>query len=115
MINSELRWPIVRYVFNRPLSSAFLNNFQLVGFFDAGTAWTGLHPWAGENEYDSETYTNGPVEVVIDSFRDPLVAGYGFGVRSRVFGYFLRLDWAWGIENQVILPRIFYFSLNLDF
>ncbi|MCK4923054.1 MAG: PD40 domain-containing protein [Bacteroidales bacterium] len=115
LINSELRWPLIRYIFNRPLSSSFLNNFQLVGFVDAGTAWTGLHPWSGENEYDSETYVNGPIEVVIDSFRDPLVAGYGFGVRSRVFGYFLRLDWAWGIENQIVLPRIFYFSLNLDF
>lgn len=115
LINSELRWPLIRYIFNRPLSSSFLNNLQLIGFVDAGTAWTGLHPWSGENEYDSETFVNGPVEVVIDSFRDPLVAGYGFGVRSRVFGYFLRLDWAWGIENQMVLPRIFYLSLNLDF
>jgi Tol biopolymer transport system component len=115
LINTELRWPIIRYFANRPLSSSFLNNFQLIGFFDGGTAWTGLHPWAGENEYDNETITSGPVEVVIDSFRDPLVAGYGFGVRSRLFGYFVRLDWAWGIENNIILPRIFYFSLNLDF
>lgn len=115
LINSEIRWPVIRYLVNRPLASSFLNNFQLIGFFDAGTAWTGIHPWAGENKYDTETYENGPVHVVIDSYREPLVAGYGFGVRSRVFGYFIRLDWAWGIENKIILPRIFYFSLNLDF
>ena len=115
LINSELRWPVIRYLVNRPLSSSFLNNFQVVGFFDAGTAWTGLHPWAGENAYDSEEYVSGPVTVVIDSNREPIVAGYGFGLRSRLFGYFIRLDWAWGIENRTVLPRMFYFSLNLDF
>ncbi len=115
LFNTELRWPVFRYLLNRPLSSSLLNNFQLVGFFDAGAAWTGLHPWSGENAYDSETYENGPVKVVIDSFRDPFVMGYGFGARTRVLGYFVRLDWAWGIENQTVLPRIFYLSLNLDF
>jgi outer membrane protein assembly factor BamA len=115
LINSEIRWPLIRYIMNRPLSSSFLNNLQLVGFFDVGTAWAGLHPWAGENEYDIEEYENGPVKVVVDSNREPLVAGYGFGARTRLFGYFVRVDWAWGIENRTILPRIFYFSLNLDF
>ncbi len=115
LVNSELRWPIIRYIANRPLSSSFLNNLQLVGFFDVGTAWAGVHPWAGENEYDIEEYVNGPVKVVVDSNREPLVAGYGFGARTRLFGYFVRVDWAWGIENGIILPRIFYFSLNLDF
>lgn len=115
LVNSEIRWPVFRYFLNRPLSSSFLNNFQLAGFFDAGTAWAGLHPWAGENKYDTEEYVNGPVTVIIDSNRDPLVFGYGFGVRSRLFGYFVRLDWAWGIENRIVLPRIFYLSLNLDF
>jgi len=32
-----------------------------------------------------------------------------------LFGYFTRFDWAWGVENQEILPPIFYFSFNLDF
>jgi hypothetical protein len=43
------------------------------------------------------------------------VAGYGFGLRSQLLGYFVRLDWAWGIENNQIRPRVFYFSLSLDF
>jgi len=115
LANSELRFPVFRYFFNRPISSALLNNFQVVGFFDVGTAWSGLHPWSGENAYDTETLDNGPVHVVIDSNRDPIVYGYGYGLRTQIFGYFVRLDWAWGIENRTILPRIFYFSLNLDF
>jgi Tol biopolymer transport system component len=115
VINSELRLPVIRYLANYPLSSSFWNNLQLVGFFDIGTAWSGLHPWEGKNAYDKEEFSNGPVSVVLDSNREPIVAGYGWGVRSQIFGYFVRLDWAWGIENQTILPRIFYLSLNLDF
>ena len=115
LVNTELRWPVVRYFANHPISSSFWNNLQVVGFFDIGTAWAGLHPWQGKNAYDSEEYESGPILVVVDSNRDPIVAGYGWGVRSRLFGYFVRLDWAWGIENKTILPRIFYLSLNLDF
>ena len=115
LINSELRWPIFRYFANHPISSNFLNNFQLAGFFDIGSAWTGPTPWSGKNAYDTERYENYPILVIIDSNRDPVVFGYGFGLRSRLFGYFVRADWAWGIENNTILPRVFYFSLNLDF
>jgi Tol biopolymer transport system component len=115
LINSELRWPVIRYFANHPLSSNFWNNFQAVGFFDFGTAWSGLSPWSGKNAYDKETYKNGPVTVIVDSNREPLVAGYGFGFRSQLLGYFVRADWAWGIENRAVLPRIFYLSLTLDF
>jgi hypothetical protein len=115
LINTELRWPVIRYFANHPISSNFWNNFQAVGFFDFGSAWSGPHPWSGKNAYDKETYENGPITVIIDSNREPFVAGYGFGLRSQLLGYFVRLDWAWGIENQVILPRVFYISLNLDF
>ena len=115
LYNTELRWPIIRYFANHPISSNFWNNLQLAGFFDIGTAWAGATPWSGENAYDNEIIENGPITVTIDAHRDPIVAGYGFGVRSMLLGYFVRLDWAWGIENKVILPRIFYFSLSLDF
>ncbi len=115
LYNTELRWPVIRYFANHPISSNFWNNLQIAGFFDIGTAWSGLSPWSGENAYDNEIIENGPITVTIDSHRDPIVAGYGLGVRSMLLGYFIRLDWAWGIENKVILPRIFYFSLSLDF
>ena len=46
---------------------------------------------------------------------DPLVGGFGFGLRSRILGYFLRADWAWGVEDGEVLPYKFYLSLALDF
>ncbi len=120
LINTELRWPIIRYIANYPLSNAFLENFQVVGFFDVGTAWSGLHPWSKQNGYDYDYVYQGDEDspyltIEIDAQRDPVVAGYGFGVRSQLLGYFIRLDWAWGIDDMQILPYVFYFSLALDF
>jgi hypothetical protein len=115
LINSEIRWPVVRYFAGHPLRSNFLNSLQIVGFGDIGTAWSGASPWSGENGYDTQKLTNGPVSVTLDSNRDPIVEGFGAGLRAQIFGYFVRADWAWGIENHYILPRIFYLSFSLDF
>ncbi|MCE5344718.1 MAG: hypothetical protein LLG13_00330 [Bacteroidales bacterium] len=115
LINSEIRWPVIRYFAGHPLRSNFLNSIQVVGFGDIGTAWSGKSPWSGENSYDIETFTNGPVTVTLDSNREPIVAGFGAGARAQILGYFIRADWAWGIENRYVMPRIFYLSFSLDF
>jgi len=115
LINSELRWPLIRYFVGHPLRSNFLNSLQVVGFGDVGTAWSGKSPWLGNNGYDTEIISNGPVTVTLDSNREPIVAGYGAGLRAQLLGYFVRADWAWGIESHYRLPRIFYLSFSLDF
>ncbi|HOW10713.1 MAG TPA: hypothetical protein PLX08_13020 [Bacteroidales bacterium] len=115
LINSEIRWPFVRYFAGHPLKSNFLNSLQVVGFYDIGSAWTGPSPWASENAYDTETYQNGPVTVVVDSNKKPVVSGFGAGLRAQLMGYFIRADWAWGIEDAYILPKMFYLSFSLDF
>jgi Tol biopolymer transport system component len=115
LINSELRWPVIRYFAGHPLKSNFLNSVQVVGFGDIGTAWSGKSPWDGVNGYDTEVITNGPVTVTLNSNRQPIVAGVGAGLRAQLLGYFIRADWAWGIENSYILPKIFYLSFSLDF
>jgi hypothetical protein len=115
LINSEIRWPFIRYFAGHPLRSNFLNSLQVVGFGDVGTAWSGKGPWSKENSYDTETIKNGPIVVTLESNREPIVAGYGAGLRFQLLGYFIRADWAWGIENHYILPRVFYLSFSLDF
>jgi len=115
VINNEIRFPVIKYLANRPLNSPLLDNFQVVGFLDAGSAWSGWTPDDDKNAYNTETFVNGPVTVVVDKNRSAVIYGYGFGVRSKLFGYFIRLDWAWGVDNKIVLPRVFYFSLNLDF
>ena len=115
LINSEIRWPVIRYLAGHPLRSNFLNSLQVVGFGDIGTAWTGTSPWSGKNYYESETITNGPVKVTLDTNREPVVAGFGFGARMQLLGYFIRADWAWGIEDNYLMPKMFYLSFSLDF
>jgi len=115
LISSELRFPIFHYLINRPLKSDFFNNFQIIGFGDMGTAWTGSNPYSDKNALYTETYHQGPITVTVKTQQDPIVFGYGFGLRSRLLGYFIRADWAWGVENGIVQPRVFYLSLGLDY
>jgi Tol biopolymer transport system component len=115
LLNSEIRWPIIRYFVGHPLRSNLLNSIQIVGFGDVGTAWSGRSPWSGQNAYDTEVIKNGPIVVTLDTNREPFVAGFGGGFRLQLMGYFIRADWARGIENHYLLPRVFYLSFSLDF
>jgi len=114
-INSEFRVPIIRYLANQPLKSNFLENFQVIAFGDVGTAWSGKSPYSEGNFFNNQVYSQKPLNITIRSQREPVIFGYGFGLRSTLFGYFVRLDWAWGVDDGIQLPRVFYFSLNLDF
>jgi hypothetical protein len=115
VFNSELRFPVFHYLFNRPIKSDFINNFQIVGFADAGSAWTGTNPFSEENTHFKRTIYRKPLLITVLVQKNPIVAGYGAGLRSRLFGYFLRADWAWGVEDGQVQPRVFYFSMSLDF
>jgi len=115
VFNTELRFPVFKYFANYPLGRSFFENFQLVGFFDVGSAWSGSSPWSSRNAYDNDIIHQGPISITIDAQRDPIVAGYGFGIHTQLLGYFMRFDWAWGIENRQVLPHVFYFSMSLDF
>jgi hypothetical protein len=115
VLNSELRFPVFRYFSSKPMRSDFLYNLQIIGFGDFGTAWTGTNPWDKENSLFTKTLYGNPFTVTLEKEIDPLVGGFGFGIRSRLFGYFLRADYAYGIESGIIKSGIFYFSLSLDF
>src|SRR5690606_8280439 len=52
LVNTEIRVPVLTSILKRPIQSAFLKNFQLIGFVDAGSAWNGWAPNAPEtNDY----------------------------------------------------------------
>lgn len=114
-LNAEVRLPLFSYFSKRPISSDFFRYFQLIGFADAGSAWTGKSPYDQKNGFNTVTVIQNPVTVAVSSFKEPVIFGYGFGLRSKVLGYFLRADWAWGIDDRQVLPRVFYLSLNMDF
>ncbi|MEZ4962556.1 MAG: hypothetical protein R2830_22205 [Saprospiraceae bacterium] len=114
VINTELRVPVLRYIFSRSHSN-FVRNFQVITFFDAGTAWQGLNPFNESSPLNTWKDENGNVSIEVNYFRDPIVYGYGFGARTLLFGYFVRLDYAWGVETRVVQDPKLYFSIGLDF
>lgn len=115
VLNSEVRIPIFRYLINKPIRSDFVQNFQILAFGDVGSAWTGDHPYDEDNAFNTQNINLNPLTITIQNQREPIIYGYGFGVRTRVLGYFMRADWAWGVDDGVVLPGVFYFSLSLDF
>jgi hypothetical protein len=115
IINSELRLPVFSTLFNKPINNAFLRNFQVVQFFDLGTAWNGNY---NKLSRPTSTYTlqNSDVTVLIKAGGiGPLAGGYGFGVRSTLLGYFLRLDAGWPMNGFFSGKPIWYFSMGVDF
>jgi hypothetical protein len=113
VINSEFRLPVFTTFLNRPLNNAFLRNFQLVQFTDLGTAWNG--------QFSSITrpyniYGAPPVQVRMKTGGvGPFQGGYGFGMRSTLLGYFLRLDAGWPMNGFFSGKPQFYFAMGLDF
>ncbi len=119
LVNAELRVPVAKYLSSKPLTSSFWRNFELIAFFDAGTAWHGGNPFKSDNPlntiYLPKDNPNNPVQVKVNYFKDPVVASYGVGARVLLFGYLVRVDYAWGIETRVIQKPIFHFAVGTDF
>ena len=116
LINSELRFPVFRYLLNRPIKSEMINNFQLVTFGDVGTAWSGWNPYDKDNILFTRYVDSGPLHIRVQYEKDPIIGGFGFGARTKMLGYFVKGDLAWGVEDGKINKKPkFYFSLSLDF
>lgn len=114
VFNAEFRMPILRYIFRHSRSN-FVRNFQTVAFFDAGTAWEGVNPFDETSPLNTWSDSNSNVFIEVNYFRDPIVYGYGTGVRTLLFGYFVRLDYAWGVETREVQDPRLYFSIGMDF
>ena len=116
VLNSELRFPVFSFFSNQPINLNFIKDFQIVAFGDFGTAWTGWNPYDPNNSLFTSHIHDGNLDISVTEMKNPWVGGIGAGLRTSVFGYFIRGDVAWGIEDGHISKRpMFYFSFNLDF
>jgi hypothetical protein len=116
VFNSELRLPVFSYLLNQPINMQFIKNFQVVAFGDVGTAWTGWNPYNLSNSLYTSHYTDGNLSLSVTRLREPIVAGFGFGLRTTLFGYFVRGDMAWGVQDGVLNRKPqYYLSFSLDF
>jgi hypothetical protein len=115
VINSELRLPLFSTLFNKPINNAFLRNFQLVQFFDLGTAWNGAYDKIARPSVLYSQQGNPVVVKIKAGGIGPFAGGYGFGVRSTLLGYFLRLDSGWEMNGFFKGKPMWYFAMGLDF
>lgn len=115
LANIELRVPIVSYLYQKPVRAEFWRNLMLTGFVDGGTAWTGSSPWSRDNPFNTRIINGGNYVVTVTSQRNPFVLGSGFGLRSRIMGYYVKFDRAWGYSERVWNEGMSYFTLGLDF
>ena len=117
LFNGELRVPIVQLIAGHKVSWNILNSLQINLFGDVGTAWTGFTPYSEDNCLYTRYIDSGPIHAEVKRQVDPWVGGIGVGARFSVLGYFLRFDYAWGIEDWKIANKkgMFMFSLGTDF
>jgi hypothetical protein len=121
LLNAELRLPVFATFIHKPIQSAFIKNFQAIAFIDVGSAWEGLLPT--EENLTRNYVVNWP-QVIDPRNQNPVVSvtipneqsnglaiGYGAGLRTMLFGYFLRGDAAWNIDRQFR----WYISIGTDF
>lgn len=115
VINAEIRVPIFQTFLKRPIQSAFLRHLQLVPFVDIGSAWNGLLPTV-DNMATPYTFINpqNGLAVYTSLPQQDLLLGYGAGVRTMLFGYFMRLDAAWNVADRTTKPLL-HFSIGTDF
>jgi WD40 repeat protein len=116
VLNSELRFQIIQCFSEKPLRSEFLQSLQLILFGDVGTAWVGLHPYLENNVLFTRIIQRNAIKVTLKKQTEPIVGAFGVGLRFQLFSYFIRLDYAWGVENYKVNNKgVFYLSFNLDF
>lgn len=117
LFNAELRLPLIRYLYRGNITSNFLRNLQLVAFTDIGTAWTGSGPFSQQNSLNTEIVGGGsiPFRATVTNFKNPFLIGYGAGVRTMIFGYFVKFDYGWGLEDRTVSKPIPYLTLGYDF
>jgi Tol biopolymer transport system component len=117
LFNAELRLPLIRYLYRGNITSNFLRNLQLVAFTDVGTAWTGSGPFSQQNSLNTEIVGGGniPFRATVTNFKNPFLIGYGAGIRTMIFGYFIKFDYGWGLEDRTVSKPIPYLTLGYDF
>lgn len=115
--STELRIPLFSYLTRGNITSNFVRNFQMIGFYDIGSAWDDFAPWERVNDQNTEVInTEGsPFVVVINNFNNPWLQSYGAGLRTVLLNYYIKFDVARPIRNYERQDLRFYFTLGYNF
>ncbi len=114
---SELRIPLFSYLTRGNITSNFIRNFQLVGFYDIGSAWNDSAPWEKVNDQNTEIInTEGsPFIITLNNFNNPWLQSYGAGLRTVLLNYYVKFDVARPVRNYTVEDLKFYVTLGFNF
>lgn len=115
VMNAEFRVPVARALSNSPVSSTFFRNMQLIAFYDIGTSWSGPLPFNSGTSVRIDRINSGPFQIDIKNFQNPWLYSYGAGMRTVMFGYYVKFDLAWPVQNFEVGKPQFLFTLGFDF
>lgn len=115
LLNAEFRVPLIRAFTNGPIASNFFRNLQFTAFYDIGTSWSGKPPFTSETSVSYNVIEDGPFRAQIKNYINPWLYSYGLGVRTVVFSYYLKFDFAWPVENYKVGEPRGYLTLGFDF
>ncbi len=107
LVNAEWRFPLVAALIPGPLPLFPLYNIQGTAFADAGALWGGR----STDPRFNLTARGDDGKRRLDDLR----VGGGFGLRSVLFGFPARLDFAWPFDGRAFGKRHTYLSIGLDF
>lgn len=123
--STELRLPIAKYLTRGTIKSNFMRNLQLIGFYDVGSAWTGIAPFSlrtfsinDDHEVNTKVIKGSEgdaFQATISTSNNPWLSSYGFGFRTVIFGYYARFDFAKPYEDYERGNTQFYLTLGYDF
>ena len=102
LMNFELHFPLIKLLVTSPLP-ILLQNIRGVAFLDIGSAWTKNSEFRGTvRDIYGNVYTK------------DLLIGTGLGTRIFLFGFLLKLDFAWNYNLVNFSDTKFYLSLGYD-
>ncbi len=115
LMNAEFRVPLIRALTNGPIASNFFRNLQFTAFYDIGTSWSGKPPFSSETSVSYNVVEDGPFRAQIKNYINPWLYSYGLGVRTVVFSYYVKFDFAWPVQNYKVGEPRAYLTLGFDF
>lgn len=116
LFNAELRVPLIKYLSQNSISSNFFKNLQFTAFGDIGSAWNRFAPWKRRNDLNTTIVEVPPFTAIVNNFKNPWLASYGFGARTLFLGYYLKVDMAWKVEDFIVSEKpTWVISIGYDF
>jgi outer membrane protein assembly factor BamA len=107
LMNAEFRFPLIAALLPGPIPLIPLYNIQGTAFVDAGSIWGGRGLDRRFNVFRRDEQGR--------RVFDDLLVGAGFGLRTILLGYPVRVDFAWPYDGRSFGERRTYFSIGLDF